>query len=97
MTTQNQAEIHEKLHFIKPKAKLNESDIEKWPKKEIKSLFQLPFNDLVYQAHVTHRANFNPNEVQLSTLLSIKTGVVLKIVDIVHNQPDLTQKLRMSH
>ena len=74
MTTQNQAEIHEKLHFIKPQAKLNESDIEKWPMKEIKSLFQLPFNDLVYQAHVTHRANFNPNEVQLSTLLSIKTG-----------------------
>ena len=74
MTTQNTVENHEKLHFIKPKAKLNKSDIEKWPKKKIKSLFQLPFNDLVYQAHVVHRANFNPNEVQLSTLLSIKTG-----------------------
>ena len=43
-------------------------------KKEIKSLFQLPFNDLVYQAHKVHRANFNPNGVQLSTLLSVKTG-----------------------
>ena len=74
MTTQKSVENHKKLHFIKPKEKLKENNIEKWSKKEIKSLFQLPFNDLVYQSHVIHRANFNPNEVQLSTLLSIKTG-----------------------
>jgi biotin synthase len=74
MTTQNSIEKHEKLHFIKPKEKFNANNIEKWSKKEIKSFFQLPFNDLVYQAHAVHRANFNPNEVQLSTLLSIKTG-----------------------
>jgi biotin synthase len=37
-------------------------------------LFEKPFNDLIFQAHQVHRENFNPNQVQLSTLLSIKTG-----------------------
>ena len=37
-------------------------------------LFDLPFNDLLFQAHTTHRENFDPNRVQRSTLLSIKTG-----------------------
>jgi biotin synthase len=37
-------------------------------------LFALPFNDLLYRAQCVHRAHFDPNEVQLSTLLSIKTG-----------------------
>ncbi len=40
----------------------------------ILELFELPFNDLIYRAHEVHRANFDPNTVQLSTLLSIKTG-----------------------
>jgi len=97
MTNQNLVESHEKLHFIKPKAKRNENNIEKWSKKEIKSLFQQPFNDLVYQAHATHRANFNPNEVQLSTLLSIKTGGCSEDCGYCPHQPDLIQKLRMSH
>jgi biotin synthase len=37
-------------------------------------LFDLPFNDLLLRAHTTHRENFDPNRVQRSTLLSIKTG-----------------------
>ena len=41
---------------------------------EIAALFDLPFNDLLYRAHSVHRENFDPNAVQLSTLLSIKTG-----------------------
>ena len=41
---------------------------------EIAALFDLPFLDLVFQAQRTHRAHHAPNEVQLSTLLSIKTG-----------------------
>jgi biotin synthase len=45
-----------------------------WDADEIAALFQLPFNDLLYQAHSLHRAHFNPNQVQVSTLLSIKTG-----------------------
>ena len=40
----------------------------------IEALFALPFADLMYQAQTVHRANFDPNKVQLSTLLSIKTG-----------------------
>jgi len=38
------------------------------------ALFALPFNDLLFEAHTTHRANFDPNRVQRATLLSIKTG-----------------------
>ena len=45
-----------------------------WSEKEIEALFSLPFNDLVFKAASVHRENFNPNEVQVSTLLSIKTG-----------------------
>ncbi len=45
-----------------------------WKKAEIDALFGLPFNDLLYRAQVAHRQYFDPNEVQVSTLLSIKTG-----------------------
>ena len=41
---------------------------------EMLALFDLPLNDLLFKAHTIHRENFNPNAVQLSTLLSIKTG-----------------------
>jgi biotin synthase len=40
----------------------------------IEALFALPFNDLLFRAHTVHRAHFDPNRVQRSTLLSIKTG-----------------------
>ena len=45
-----------------------------WRKEEVQALFELPFNDLLFQAHSVHRAHHQPNTVQLSTLLSIKTG-----------------------
>ena len=41
---------------------------------EIEALFNLPFADLIFQAETVHRANHDANKVQLSTLLSIKTG-----------------------
>jgi biotin synthase len=41
---------------------------------EIEALFDLPFNDLIFRAQAVHRRHFDPNAVQLSTLLSIKTG-----------------------
>ena len=41
---------------------------------EALALFALPFNDLLFRAHTVHRENFDPNRVQRSTLLSIKTG-----------------------
>jgi biotin synthase len=45
-----------------------------WDIKEIEALFELPFVDLVFKAQSIHRQNFDPNAVQVSTLLSIKTG-----------------------
>jgi len=45
-----------------------------WSRNEIDQLFNLPFNDLLFHAQQVHRGHFNPNEVQVSTLLSIKTG-----------------------
>jgi biotin synthase len=41
---------------------------------DVEALFVLPFNDLLFQAHSLHRQHFDPNAVQVSTLLSIKTG-----------------------
>ena len=45
-----------------------------WQLDEVKALFNQPFNDLLFQAQSMHRAHFDPNEVQVSSLLSIKTG-----------------------
>ena len=45
-----------------------------WSKQEISALFELPFSDLLFQAQSIHRQHFEPNQVQISTLLSIKTG-----------------------
>jgi biotin synthase len=45
-----------------------------WSVDEIEELFELPFNDLMFRAQQAHRAHFDANEIQLSTLLSIKTG-----------------------
>lgn len=45
-----------------------------WTTEEATALFAMPFNDLLFQAHSIHRAHFNPNEVQISTLCNIKTG-----------------------
>lgn len=45
-----------------------------WGAEEIAELYARPFADLLYAAQQVHRANFDPNQVQVSTLLSIKTG-----------------------
>ena len=45
-----------------------------WKKSEIEALFELPMNDLLFKAHLIHREHFDPNEIQISRLLSIKTG-----------------------
>tara|TARA_R110001599_G_scaffold64023_4_gene179523 strand:- start:208798 stop:209865 length:1068 start_codon:yes stop_codon:yes gene_type:complete len=45
-----------------------------WPVEEVLALFNLPFNDLIFRAQTVHRENFEANEVELATLLSIKTG-----------------------
>ena len=45
-----------------------------WTLAEVEAIYNQPFNDLLFAAQLIHRQNFNPNEVQTSTLLSIKTG-----------------------
>ena len=45
-----------------------------WTRPEVEALFELPFNDLLFRAQGVHRQHFDPNAVQVSTLLSIKTG-----------------------
>jgi biotin synthase len=45
-----------------------------WSREEIRALFALPFPELIFRAQIVHRMHFDPTEVQISTLLSIKTG-----------------------
>jgi len=71
--TQTNVDVNEDtIHFLK-KSNLKNTN-EKWKSSAIECLFNLPFNDLIFMAHQVHRDNFQPNSVQLSTLLSIKTG-----------------------
>ena len=67
-TTQEHA-----VRFVKPMSPSVKA-VERWTREAIEELFNLPFNDLLFKAQQVHREHFNPNEVQLSTLLSIKTG-----------------------
>jgi biotin synthase len=46
----------------------------RWSTAAVEDLFAMPFNDLIFRAQQVHRAHFDPNAIQLSTLLSIKTG-----------------------
>ncbi len=50
------------------------ADKPRWSIAQVEALYDLPFNDLVYRAHGVHREHFDANAVQLSTLLSVKTG-----------------------
>jgi len=50
------------------------ADTRRWSPAQVEALYALPFNDLIYRAQGVHRAHFDPNAVQLSTLLSVKTG-----------------------
>ena len=48
--------------------------VQRWTEAQALALLQLPFNDLLFRAHGVHREHFRPNEIQLSTLLNIKSG-----------------------
>ncbi len=60
------------IEFVKPA--VAKPDTERWSVAQIAALFELPFSDLIYRAQSVHRQHFDPNAVQISTLLSIKTG-----------------------
>lgn len=48
--------------------------MKKYTFNKLKIIFNLPFNQIIYKAQKTHRKHFSPNKIQISTLLSIKTG-----------------------
>ncbi len=60
------------VHLVRPTQPAQ--DAQRWSVAEVEALFQLPFADLLFRAQQVHREHFDPNAVQLSTLLSIKTG-----------------------
>jgi len=60
------------IEFIRPVKK--NAVPQSWSVPDVEALFKLPFADLLYRAQQIHREHFDPNAVQLSTLLSIKTG-----------------------
>lgn len=45
-----------------------------WKQQEVEAFFSLPFNEVLFQAHTIHRTQYDPNEIQISSLLSLKTG-----------------------
>jgi len=59
---------------LRPRATPSAPAEQRWRVDQVEALFALPFMDLLHRAQQVHRAHFDPNEVQLSTLLSIKTG-----------------------
>jgi biotin synthase len=67
--------LRQRCHMNAPAADLHDGEVRHdWTREEIADLFTLPFADLIYRAQSVHRRNFSANEVQMSTLLSIKTG-----------------------
>lgn len=68
-----QTQTIEFIRPIKPQTS-NKTTPERWSVPAVEELFKLPFSDLMFRAQQIHREHFDPNAVQLSTLLSIKTG-----------------------
>ena len=60
-----------------------------WSREEILCLFARPFNDLLFDAQSLHRQHFDPNAVQVSSLLSVKPGPAQRIVVIVRKVPTM--------
>lgn len=71
-----------------------------WHYDEVTKIFEQPFNDLLFQAHSVHRQYFHPNQIQISTLLSIKTGNCPEdchyCPQSVHHQTDLKPEKLMA-
>src|SRR5258706_3255444 len=69
-------ELHTEATLAEPSASTvaNAMPVARWRVADIVALYELPFNDLMFRAQQAHREHFDANTVQLSTLLSIKTG-----------------------
>ncbi len=59
---------------LKPTKPVKRKTVKRWQVEDIVALYELPLNDLMFKAQTIHRENHDPNAVQVSTLLSIKTG-----------------------
>ncbi len=68
--------VNPNIDQIASSAPVHSADVVRhdWQLEEVKALYALPFNDLLFKAQTLHRDNFDPNEIQISSLLSIKTG-----------------------
>ena len=66
--------IHEAPVHLVTRAAPQAAPTDRWQVADIEALFELPFTELMFRAQTVHREHFDPTEVQLSTLLSIKTG-----------------------
>jgi biotin synthase len=62
------------IHLYRPAQAEQSAEGARWSVAEVEALFKQPFADLMFRAQQVHREHFDPNAVQLSTLLSIKTG-----------------------
>lgn len=65
--------MNAELHLNAAAEPLNGA-LPQWSREDAQAIYDLPFNDLIFRAQTIHRQNFDPNRVQLSRLLSIKTG-----------------------
>ena len=63
---------------------------------QLKEIYELPFFDLIHKAHEVHVSNWPEKEIQLCTLLCIKTGGCSGIVRIAHSRLVTTQRLSVS-
>jgi len=62
------------FHELRTPAAARAVAAQAWPVEKVQELFELPFNELMFRAQQVHREHFDPQEVELATLLSIKTG-----------------------
>lgn len=65
---------HNQIQTLTPTSNEDRRNPTPWTVDGVVALLELPFNDLMFKAQQVHRAGFNPNAIQLSSLLSIKTG-----------------------
>jgi biotin synthase len=72
--SQNTLQEPKTVQLHRPTAAITLPPAATWPMEDVLALFDLPFNDLMFKAQQTHRANFPDGDVELATLLSIKTG-----------------------
>ena len=66
--------MHETLIPVPKSSARPDMPAPRWTRPAVEALYALPFNELLHRAHAIHCEHFNPGKVQLSTLLSIKTG-----------------------